>query len=269
MLESAAASYAPIADHRRRWLREDGPPDLAPDQRRSSSERTRYERIRERMATDPAYREKRLAQARARVKLYRERHRERLAVARREYDKKRYGAKREELTRRKRELYVGERAERIRAANRAWYEGNRDKRREYNKQRRLIHGDEIRARERAGRRRSYELDPRNRLDYYKAWRQANLARARGYVRVSGNKRRAAVGTFSLDEWLDLLAKYEGKCAYCGSTDHIEVDHRTPLCRGGANTIENILPACRHCNRRKHRRTEEEFRTLLAEERTGD
>jgi 5-methylcytosine-specific restriction endonuclease McrA len=39
----------------------------------------------------------------------------------------------------------------------------------------------------------------------------------------------------------------------------------PLCRGGSNEISNILPACRHCNRRKHRKTEEEFRALLAAE----
>ncbi|HEY8807173.1 MAG TPA: HNH endonuclease, partial [Candidatus Limnocylindria bacterium] len=44
---------------------------------------------------------------------------------------------------------------------------------------------------------------------------------------------------------------------------IEADHRAPLSRGGRNTIENILPACRSCNRRKRTKTEDEFRTWLA------
>jgi 5-methylcytosine-specific restriction endonuclease McrA len=37
----------------------------------------------------------------------------------------------------------------------------------------------------------------------------------------------------------------------------------PLARGGTNFIDNILPACRGCNARKHTMTEEEFRARLA------
>ena len=100
----------------------------------------------------------------------------------------------------------------------------------------------------------------------KRWRAANPQRARAYVRLSDHRRRAASGGdfIRVDDWLALLAKYDGHCAY--GTDHtgpIEADHRTPLSRGGLNTIENILPACQRCNRRKHTRTEEEFRALLA------
>lgn len=39
----------------------------------------------------------------------------------------------------------------------------------------------------------------------------------------------------------------------------------PLARGGSNSIDNILPACGRCNRRKHLMTEEEFRARLAAE----
>lgn len=35
----------------------------------------------------------------------------------------------------------------------------------------------------------------------------------------------------------------------------------PLCRGGSNATENILPACPPCNTRKHTLTEDEFRAL--------
>jgi 5-methylcytosine-specific restriction endonuclease McrA len=135
----------------------------------------------------------------------------------------------------------------------------------------MDHGDELRARERARNRQRYSSDPRAALDYYKQWRLRNLERARAYVRVSNNKRRAATAGahFSFTEWEELLRSYDGRCAYCGSTDRIEADHRVPLCRGGSNEISNILPACRSCNRRKHRRTEEEFRALRARERAND
>jgi 5-methylcytosine-specific restriction endonuclease McrA len=43
----------------------------------------------------------------------------------------------------------------------------------------------------------------------------------------------------------------------------------PLARGGTNWIENILPACRVCNARKHLLTEDEFRARLAAERDAD
>jgi len=47
-----------------------------------------------------------------------------------------------------------------------------------------------------------------------------------------------------------------------------MDHRIPLSRGGRHEIENITPACKPCNSRKHTRTEEEFRALLRREREG-
>jgi len=47
-----------------------------------------------------------------------------------------------------------------------------------------------------------------------------------------------------------------------------MDHRIPLSRGGRHEIENITPACKPCNSRKHTRTEEEFRAFLRREREG-
>lgn len=41
------------------------------------------------------------------------------------------------------------------------------------------------------------------------------------------------------------------CAYCGATEHLEVDHVVPLSRGGANTERNLVIACRSCNAAKN------------------
>ncbi len=98
-------------------------------------------------------------------------------------------------------------------------------------------------------------------------RRRKYARAHPEVRrVIGERRRAraakADGAHTAREWLDLVAAYADRCAYCGGPGPLQVDHRTPLARGGSNSIDNILPACGPCNRRKHKRTEAEFRALL-------
>lgn len=44
-----------------------------------------------------------------------------------------------------------------------------------------------------------------------------------------------------------------------------MDHRVPLARGGRHEIQNVVPACKTCNSRKHTRTEAEFRDFLRSE----
>ena len=42
-----------------------------------------------------------------------------------------------------------------------------------------------------------------------------------------------------------------RCGYCGCEDGPwEVDHRVPLARGGSDDEENLVAACRRCNRSK-------------------
>jgi 5-methylcytosine-specific restriction endonuclease McrA len=220
--------------------------------------------------------EARRAAARAATRRWRERNPEKDVPRRRRRDRERYAANRESVLTAKRERYASDPAfaERIRGSNNAWYQRNRDAQRESRRRYRIEHADELRARDRERNRRKYAENPRAALDYYKQWRLRNLERARAYVRVACQKRRAvsAGDHFTFQEWEKLLHEHGSRCAYCGSTVRIEADHRTPLCRGGSNEISNILPACRHCNRRKHRKTEEEFRSLLAAEcsaRRGD
>ena len=121
-----------------------------------------------------------------------------------------------------------------------------------------------------------EHSAKNRL-YYARHREERNAHTSLYhrehpevVRAKWQNYRArklsAEGSFTSAEWLALVALYQGCCAYCGEMGPLEADHRNPLARGGSNRIENILPACRRCNARKHLLTEEEFRARLALER---
>ncbi|MCG0748025.1 HNH endonuclease [Lactiplantibacillus plantarum] len=49
------------------------------------------------------------------------------------------------------------------------------------------------------------------------------------------------------------------CFYCGQTGGIlEVDHMTPVSRGGESTLDNLVTACRHCNRQKRDKTVAEY-----------
>jgi HNH endonuclease len=237
--------------------------DLPPERLEELRARDRARHRRPRTASERAH-------ARAATRRWTARNREWYAARRREKDRARYAAKRESILAARRLRYANDPAfaRRTRETNQHWYRRNREQCRVRRKRYYAEHLDELRADQREKRRAKYAANPRARLDYYKQWRLRNLERARAYVRVAGNKRRAALaGThFTFQEWEALLRSHDGRCAYCGSTERIEADHRTPLCRGGSNEIGNILPACRTCNRRKHRKTEEEFRALLAGER---
>lgn len=60
-------------------------------------------------------------------------------------------------------------------------------------------------------------------------------------------------------------KYGKHCAYCGKTlkyEDMQVDHLIPVYRGGKDTFDNYMPACRACNYYKKTFTLEEFREQL-------
>lgn len=51
------------------------------------------------------------------------------------------------------------------------------------------------------------------------------------------------------EWEGKLEKYS-QCVYCGSRGKLTKDHIVPIINGGSDKIDNIVPACMDCNRRK-------------------
>lgn len=62
-------------------------------------------------------------------------------------------------------------------------------------------------------------------------------------------------------------KTAGRCFYCGTqTDPFKtfwIDHMRPRSRGGNDELENLVPSCLTCNRRKGKRTVEQFRQMIA------
>lgn len=58
----------------------------------------------------------------------------------------------------------------------------------------------------------------------------------------------------------LIFERDGEvCRYCADTSGpFELDHVIPVSRGGRNKIDNLVVACRTCNRRKSDRTPDEM-----------
>lgn len=58
--------------------------------------------------------------------------------------------------------------------------------------------------------------------------------------------------------LEIFNRDQYTCQYCGKEDRqLTIDHVIPRFQGGKHTWENVVSACRHCNRRKAGRTPEQ------------
>lgn len=76
------------------------------------------------------------------------------------------------------------------------------------------------------------------------------------------------------QWITKLKAHGLFCHYCKVPLLLQTavkEHQVPLCRGGLDHIDNIVPACAPCNQMKAWRTEEEFvrdRQMLLARRTA-
>ena len=73
------------------------------------------------------------------------------------------------------------------------------------------------------------------------------------------RRRFLKKEHSQDDWNAKLKEYNYRCAYCNTTgSNLEKDHVIPVSRGGSDKIENIVPCCLPCNRRKSAMNKDDF-----------
>ena len=65
----------------------------------------------------------------------------------------------------------------------------------------------------------------------------------------------------------LFNMFDGHCAYCGTKlknmGAMQADHKIPPALGGADTMENLFPACKSCNHYKRTFDVEGFRKYLS------
>ena len=72
----------------------------------------------------------------------------------------------------------------------------------------------------------------------------------------------AQGSHSAREWYERCKAVKCHCEYCGVRCRPVKDHRTPVSRGGSDSIDNIAVSCWRCNNLKFAMTEDEYRDYL-------
>ena len=131
------------------------------------------------------------------------------------------------------------------------YDGRRKKDRESNK---VEYNRKAREYQRS-RFNDPEIGPKLRAKSAEWW-AANPEKHRLYQANRRSRKINNPGSVGVSErdWLRLVNRYRGCCAYCGDeSDSIELDHVIPLVKGGRHAIGNVLPACTPCNRSKNAR----------------
>ncbi|MEM6345681.1 MAG: HNH endonuclease [Bacteroidota bacterium] len=49
---------------------------------------------------------------------------------------------------------------------------------------------------------------------------------------------------------NIFKRDRNRCVYCGSREHLTIDHVVPKSAGGKDTWENLVTACQKCNAKK-------------------
>lgn len=171
--------------------------------------------------------------------------------------RRRYEENREAILEKQRE-YQRKYPERRRAAREKWEKKNPENLPKRKKRYRKRHPDKIKAANAAYYAANRERVLAQKAEYREENREAIYARRDWEKHAEyGRKRRAKM----LDAYVaavvaDEIVKRDcGRCGICGKPvmGDLELDHIVPLAAGGTHEPDNVQPAHRTCNRRKHAR----------------
>jgi 5-methylcytosine-specific restriction endonuclease McrA len=97
--------------------------------------------------------------------------------------------------------------------------------------------------------RKAKADWQRRYAHDRRWDPATRAHVLALDIAQRNRRRAAAQAVGSEPYdvAELFARWGGKCCYCDELA-AEVEHVTPLCRGGVDAPSNVVPSCVGCNR---------------------
>jgi hypothetical protein len=141
--------------------------------------------------------------------------------------------------------------ERHAAAQASWRQANAEHKAEY--ARKWTEANSERADE--NRKRWRAANKAREYEKLREWRAANP----DAVAAQQSRRRALrYGNnpdLTVEQWQAILVEFDHRCAYCNVGGvPMEMEHMTPLSRGGRHTASNVVPSCGPCNRSKHMRT---------------
>lgn len=100
------------------------------------------------------------------------------------------------------------------------------------------------------------------------WAEANPEKNLERIDRYKAQRAAAEGFYSDADVARIRADLQDRCGYCGEDldDGSEIDHITPVSRGGSNDPSNLTLCCLSCNRTKGDKTLSEYREWRMERR---
>ena len=150
-----------------------------------------------------------------------------------------------------------------------WRKENPERKRQLAREYGARNRDRINTRSRAG----YAKNREQLRERASAWRSENREKDRTHKRRWGrdnpearranwhryrSRSKSAPGSFTVEQMRARFAFFGDRCAYCGSTEKLTIDHVIPLSRGGTNWPSNLRPACRSCNSAKRDRVPAEW-----------
>jgi hypothetical protein len=67
-------------------------------------------------------------------------------------------------------------------------------------------------------------------------------------------------SFNENDWKETKAFFDNKCAYCGSVEHLVMEHAVPINKTmlGEHRLGNIVPSCKECNDKKASQSYDKF-----------
>lgn len=71
-----------------------------------------------------------------------------------------------------------------------------------------------------------------------------------YQRARKTRQQDLPATLTSEQWRETLEGTDYKCVYCGAPWEHQ-DHFVPVSMGGGFTVNNVVPACGECNRKKN------------------
>jgi HNH endonuclease len=116
---------------------------------------------------------------------------------------------------------------------------------------------EVKAYQRAYQPRWNATHPEKRLEYERRYIENNREKVNAKVKRRSQRKRAAKGHCSEDQWQDRIDFYGRRCYLCGCDwdalpkGQKHQEHVIPVSRGGTNWPSNFRPACGKCNSIKH------------------
>ena len=123
------------------------------------------------------------------------------------------------------------------------YRKNNERIRQYNKKYHEENKDDINKRHRKT---------------HKEWYKNNYDKVVESGRRRRAKKKAVNENYTKEDEQYTRELFENKCANCGSTDNLCIDHHFPLSKGNALTRKNAVVLCTYCNCSKQDKLPEDF-----------